>query len=96
MLGGSQVMTAEGSVSDFGALQQALGCHGGSRELAYIAFDLLHLDGRDLRRVPLIERKAMLLRNWDSRLQSWGSPPASQPAASRLSIWLQQEGSPGL
>jgi bifunctional non-homologous end joining protein LigD len=28
--------------------------------LAYFAFDILHLDGRDLRRCPLVERKAML------------------------------------
>jgi hypothetical protein len=34
-------------VCDFGALQEALGRHGGSGEMAYIAFDLLHLDGRD-------------------------------------------------
>jgi len=53
------VLTAEG-VSDFGALQETLGRRGRSHELAFIAFDLLHLDGRDLRRLPLIERKAML------------------------------------
>src|SRR5262249_14089889 len=28
--------------------------------LAYFAFDILHLDGHDLRRCPLVERKAML------------------------------------
>jgi bifunctional non-homologous end joining protein LigD len=55
------VLTAEG-VSDFGALQETLGRRGGSRELVFIAFDLLHLDGRDLRRLPLIERKAMLAK----------------------------------
>jgi bifunctional non-homologous end joining protein LigD len=53
------ILTAEG-ISDFGALQEALGRHGGSREMAYIAFDLLHLDGRDLRPLPLIERKIIL------------------------------------
>jgi bifunctional non-homologous end joining protein LigD len=53
------VLTAEG-VSDFGALQEALGRDGGSREMAYIAFDLLHLNGRDLRPLPLIERKTIL------------------------------------
>jgi len=31
------VLTAEG-VSDFAALQEALGRHGGSREMAYIAY----------------------------------------------------------
>jgi bifunctional non-homologous end joining protein LigD len=53
------VLTAEG-VSDFGALQEALGRHGGSREMAFIVFDILHLDGRDLRPLPLIERKVIL------------------------------------
>jgi bifunctional non-homologous end joining protein LigD len=53
------VLTAKG-ISDFGALQEALGRHGGSREMANIAFDILHLDGRDLRPLPLIERKAIL------------------------------------
>jgi bifunctional non-homologous end joining protein LigD len=33
------VLTPEG-VSDFGALQEALGRHGGSREMAFIVFDL--------------------------------------------------------
>jgi bifunctional non-homologous end joining protein LigD len=59
------VLTAEG-ISDFGALQEALGRHGGSREMVFIAFDLLYLDGRDLRPLPLIERKAMLEKLWPS------------------------------
>jgi bifunctional non-homologous end joining protein LigD len=53
------VLTAEG-VSDFGVLQEALGRHGGSREISFIAFDLLYLDGRELRPLPLIEHKAIL------------------------------------
>jgi bifunctional non-homologous end joining protein LigD len=53
------ILTAEG-VSDFGALQEALGKHGGSRGMACIVFDILHLDGRDLRSLPLVERKATL------------------------------------
>ena len=28
--------------------------------LAVVAFDLLHLDGRDLRRLPLVERRRLL------------------------------------
>jgi bifunctional non-homologous end joining protein LigD len=53
------VLTNE-AISDFGALQEALGRHGGSAELVYVAFDILHLDGRDLRALPLVERKAIL------------------------------------
>jgi bifunctional non-homologous end joining protein LigD len=53
------VLNGEG-VSDFGALQEALGKSGGSRELSYILFDILHLNGRDLRALPLIARKEIL------------------------------------
>jgi|SRR5215472_11675045 len=53
------VLTPHG-ISDFGALQEALGRHGGSREMTYIVFDILHLDGRDLRPLPLVERKTIL------------------------------------
>jgi DNA ligase D-like protein (predicted ligase) len=39
----------------------ALQAHGGlSAGLVYFAFDLLHLDGEDLIRLPLVERKARL------------------------------------
>jgi bifunctional non-homologous end joining protein LigD len=53
------VLTADG-ISNFGALQEALGRRGGSREMAFIVFDILHLDGRDLRPLPLVERKTIL------------------------------------
>jgi bifunctional non-homologous end joining protein LigD len=46
-------------VSDFGALQEALS-EGRAGRLVYFAFDLLHLDGRNLMRLPLVGRKAML------------------------------------
>jgi bifunctional non-homologous end joining protein LigD len=53
------VLDAEGK-SSFQALQAALG-DGGKRDriVAYV-FDLLHLDGKDLTRLPLTERKAKL------------------------------------
>jgi bifunctional non-homologous end joining protein LigD len=44
--------------TDFGALQDALS--NGSGGFAYYLFDLLHLDGRDLRALPLHERKRQL------------------------------------
>ena len=55
------VLTADG-ISDFGALQEALGRRGGSREMTFIVFDILHLDGQDLRPLSLIERKAVLAK----------------------------------
>src|SRR5271163_2684860 len=43
--------------TSFSALQG----HGDTpAELVYFAFDLLHLDGEDLTRLPLLERKARL------------------------------------
>jgi bifunctional non-homologous end joining protein LigD len=44
--------------SSFADLQQALSKGTGS--LVYYAFDLLHLDGQDLRECPLLERKRVL------------------------------------
>ncbi|MES1241530.1 MAG: DNA ligase D [Acidobacteriota bacterium] len=54
------VLLPDGRTS-FQALQNAL---GGDRkaEMVYFAFDLLHLDGHDLRGVPLLERKQALAR----------------------------------
>ncbi|MBX9841809.1 MAG: DNA ligase D [Xanthobacteraceae bacterium] len=53
------VADAEGH-TDFGALQNALST--GGRNIGYTLFDLLHLDGEDLRRRPLDERKARLAK----------------------------------
>lgn len=55
---------AEGRTS-FQALQKALAA-ADSRELAYLAFDLLYLDGFDLRDVVLTERKRLLRELLDS------------------------------
>lgn len=45
--------------SSFGALQEALS-EGRAGDLVYYVFDLLHLDGYDLRGTPLAERKKAL------------------------------------
>ncbi|MGH6980806.1 MAG: DNA ligase D, partial [Stellaceae bacterium] len=52
------VLDAKGH-SDFGDLQQALS-EDRDEKLALIAFDLLHLDGKDLRGAALRERKKLL------------------------------------
>jgi bifunctional non-homologous end joining protein LigD len=59
LLDGEVVWLAEDGRTDFQALQQVLG-EGRDERLFYFAFDLLHLDGWDLRRTPLVERKAAL------------------------------------
>jgi bifunctional non-homologous end joining protein LigD len=51
----------EQGISNFGALQDALS-KGHAERLVYIAFDLLHLDGLDLRELPLVDRKEALQR----------------------------------
>jgi bifunctional non-homologous end joining protein LigD len=52
------VLDARG-LSNFQSLQNALG-RGREKDVVYCAFDLLYLDGRDLRGLPLTERKALL------------------------------------
>lgn len=56
---GEMVVVGEGGVPDFGALQAYIKNKrvGG---LNYVIFDLLALDGEDLRSLPLIERKQKL------------------------------------
>jgi bifunctional non-homologous end joining protein LigD len=59
LIDGEIVATAADGGSQFSALQTALS-EGYPTE--YYAFDLLHLDGKDLRPLPLIERKEALQR----------------------------------
>ena len=55
------VLDAEGK-SDFQSLQVALGDGGDSNKIVAYVFDLLYLDGKDLRPLPLTERKEKLKR----------------------------------
>ena len=61
LLDGELVVETRAGASDFSALQADLS-DGRSDRFVFYAFDLIHLDGYDLRAVPLIERKAMLER----------------------------------
>src|SRR5262249_1978323 len=59
LIDGEIVIEDEHGISSFSGLQAALSA--GERErFVYYVFDLLHLDGRDLVRAPLIERKRAL------------------------------------
>jgi len=60
LLDGELAVFLPSGLSSFQGLQNALHNPAGSRPLVYSAFDLLHLDGRDLRKTPLEERKARL------------------------------------
>ncbi|UHQ18740.1 DNA ligase D [Lysobacter sp. KIS68-7] len=54
-----ELIAGRGTQEDFNLLQATLSgeTHGA---LTYVVFDLLHVDGIDLRNVPLVERKALL------------------------------------
>jgi bifunctional non-homologous end joining protein LigD len=56
---GEVVVLDEHGVSDFQLLQNALSA-GARRSPEYFVFDLLYLDGTDLRQLPLVERKKRL------------------------------------
>ena len=68
IIDGELVVEASGGASDFSALQADLSA-GRSDRFAFYAFDLLYLDGQDLREAPLTERKAALARLLE------GAPP---------------------
>ena len=51
-------MPSANGVSDFSVLQNAL--KGRSTKIVLVAFDLLYLNGHDLRKLPLFARKAEL------------------------------------
>src|SRR6185436_1567832 len=60
ILDGEVVAVGADGVSDFHALRRQLGT--ASPQLRFQVFDLLWLDGEDLRPLPLAERKARLKR----------------------------------
>lgn len=61
ILDGEIVVLAENGTTSFADLQAAFQ-DGVRKPLTYFAFDLLHLNGHNLRGLPLIERKKMLER----------------------------------
>lgn len=58
IIDGEMIVQAEDGRSDFEALAGAI--RRAPARLVFFAFDLLHLDGEDLRKFPLIERRALL------------------------------------
>ena len=59
VIDGEVVVVGSDGVTTFAALQEAL-AENRSHDLTFFAFDLLYLDGYDLRNVALIERKQLL------------------------------------
>jgi bifunctional non-homologous end joining protein LigD len=58
IIDGEVVVPAADGTTDFSVLQNEL--KGKSDKIAMVAFDLLYLNGCDLRKLPLVERKALL------------------------------------
>ncbi len=59
VLDGELVVLAENGTTSFADLQAAFQ-EGVNKPLTYFAFDLLHVNGRNLRGLPLVERKRLL------------------------------------
>jgi len=58
ILDGEIIVQDENGISDFDALRSAI--HKAPHRIVFFAFDLLHLDGQDLRRSPLMDRRTSL------------------------------------
>jgi bifunctional non-homologous end joining protein LigD len=58
LIDGEIIVQDENGISDFDALRSAI--HKAPHRIVFFAFDLLHLDGQDLRGQPLMERRALL------------------------------------
>jgi bifunctional non-homologous end joining protein LigD len=59
IIDGEVIVEGADGLPSFSALQDALSI-GGKGQYVFYAFDLLYCDGRDLRELPLVERKAAL------------------------------------
>jgi bifunctional non-homologous end joining protein LigD len=81
LIDGEVVVESEGGPASFTALVEAL--KSGSGQLVYFAFDLLFLDGYDLRAAPLVERKAALAKIVAAH---------GEPAAIRVSEHIEGDG----
>ncbi|MDB5610229.1 MAG: ligase, partial [Bradyrhizobium sp.] len=60
IIDGEVVVPSTDGTTDFSLLQNAL--KGGSTKIVMVAFDLLYLTGYDMRKLRLIERKALLMK----------------------------------
>ncbi len=70
VLDGEAAYVAEEGRTDIHAFHRVLGGEGDPSRVVYFVFDLLWLDGRDLRALPLLSRKALL----DELLRHQGLP----------------------
>ena len=84
VLDGEVVALDETGLSSFAYLQASFQ-EGAKHPLTYMVFDLLHLDGHNLRQAPLVERKGLLQGLLDSS-------PGHAPERVRLSEHIEEIG----
>ncbi|TIL87504.1 MAG: ATP-dependent DNA ligase [Mesorhizobium sp.] len=84
IIGGEVVVLNEAGLSDFAALRKAITRR--QHDLYFVAFDLLHLNGQDLRDMPLEDRREILagLIGSDSRIQFSETMPGEANAIYHL------------
>ncbi|GAB9241452.1 hypothetical protein BDS110ZK12_36150 [Bradyrhizobium diazoefficiens] len=95
VLDGEIVVPAADGTTDFSVLQNEL--KGSSDKIVLVAFDLLYLDGRDLRKLPLWQRKAALKKIVEGTTSSLARASRSRarrcsrtPASSGWKAWSRR------
>ena len=88
ILDGEIIVQDENGISDFDALRSAI--HKAPHRIVFFAFDLLHLDGQDLRRSPLMDRRTSLRTliepDQPHRSSSAIMPSATVPCSSSMRL----------
>lgn len=92
IIDGEIIVLNDAGVSDFGELRKAI--TGRQHDLYFVAFDLLHLNGHDLRDMPLIDRREVLqaMIPTDKRIQFSEALPGSGAAVFLLVDQVGLEG----
>ena len=80
-LDGEVIWLTENGVSDFNALRS----RANDDWAMLLAFDILELDGTDLRDLPLVERKRRLKALWAAKTMACSSSNTSKVTARRYS-----------
>jgi ATP-dependent DNA ligase len=100
IIDGEVVVPAANGTTDFSVLQNEL--KGKSTKIVMVAFDLLYLNGYDLRKLPLIERKALpkkFIAGTDVQFsESFGSTAArctNMPVQSDSRAWSRRSATAG-
>ncbi|QND66667.1 ATP-dependent DNA ligase [Mesorhizobium loti] len=86
IIDGEAIIINEAGLSDFHALQSAITRRKPSRDLYLVAFDILHLNGHDLRNVPVDDRRKILqeMIPFVGRIQFSKAMPGTGDAVYRL------------